>query len=62
MTGQQSLLAPPPPPPPRAMIEFLSGVACRFAFGEKPTAEQKRAAARMGEELAARLVDLREAT
>jgi hypothetical protein len=57
---QQSLLDPPAPVP-RPVEEFLAGFATRFAFGDKPTAEQKRAAARAAATMANVLAELRAA-
>lgn len=61
MNGQTSLLEPEPvvPPAPRALVEFLAGVATAFAFGDNPTAAQKREGAKVAAELGARLAELR---
>lgn len=58
MTGQTSLLDPVPSVP-RPLVDFLAGVAGRYAFGERPTEPQKRAAAVAAERMAVVLADLK---
>lgn len=44
---------------PPSFVEFLEGVAARYAFGEKPTAPQRRLAKQAAQEFGDRLTALR---
>lgn len=45
MSVQLGLLDVPGPRPPAAVTDFLAGFIASYAYGENPTAAQRRAAA-----------------
>lgn len=60
MNGQASLFEEPPVyAVPQSTVEFIAGFAARFAFGDRPTEAEKRAAARASVEIGLILASLK---